>query len=58
LAAYNAGEKAVSKWEQISPQAPSEVFVENITYMETRQYVKLVVRNYAIYKRLYRKTAQ
>lgn len=55
LAAYNAGEKAVSRWDRILPQASSEVFVENIGYAETRQYVKLVLRNYARYKQLYGK---
>jgi soluble lytic murein transglycosylase len=53
LAAYNAGEKAVAKWETDFPNAPPEVFAENITYSETRLYVKLVLRNYAIYKRIY-----
>ena len=53
LAAYNAGEDAVRKWEQRSGAADSEEFVENISYRETRRYVKLVLGNVRRYRRLY-----
>ncbi len=53
IAAYNAGEAAVDRWEQRMETDDIEEFVERIPYRETRQYVKLVMRNHRIYKRLY-----
>jgi soluble lytic murein transglycosylase len=58
-AAYNAGPEAVASWLSRNGTAGMErdVFVESIPYMETRGYVKKVLRNYAEYKRIYGKTA-
>jgi soluble lytic murein transglycosylase len=53
LAAYNAGESAVDRWEKEIATEDMEEFVERIPYFETRQYVKLVLRNHRVYKRLY-----
>jgi peptidoglycan lytic transglycosylase len=53
LAAYNAGEAAVDRWEKEIVADDIEEFVERIPYVETRGYVKLVLRNHRIYKRLY-----
>ncbi len=53
LAAYNAGEAAVDRWEKEVITDDVEEFVERIPYVETRGYVKLVMRNHRIYKRLY-----
>jgi soluble lytic murein transglycosylase len=53
LAAYNAGEAAVDRWEREIVTDDIEEFVERIPYVETRGYVKLVLRNHLIYKRLY-----
>jgi soluble lytic murein transglycosylase len=53
LAAYNAGEAAVDRWEREIVTEDIEEFVERIPYVETRGYVKLVLRNHRIYKRLY-----
>ncbi len=53
LAAYNGGEDAVAKWERRAPGAPTDEFVETISYRETRQYVKQVLGNYRRYRRLY-----
>ena len=53
IAAYNAGEAAVDRWEKDIVTEDSEEFVERIPYLETRQYVKLVLRNHRIYKTLY-----
>jgi len=55
IAAYNAGEAAVDRWNQTIVTDDIEEFVEQIPYRETRQYVKLVMRNHRIYKRLYDK---
>lgn len=53
IAAYNAGEAAVDRWNQAIVTEDIEEFVERIPYSETRQYVKLVMRNHRMYKRLY-----
>jgi soluble lytic murein transglycosylase len=53
IAAYNAGEAAVDRWEKEILTDDAEEFVERIPYLETRGYVKLVMRNHRIYKRLY-----
>jgi len=53
LAGYNAGEHRVDKWmTQYSTADPAE-FVENIPFTETRGYVQAVLRNAAIYRKLY-----
>jgi soluble lytic murein transglycosylase len=53
IAAYNAGESAVDRWEKEIDTDDIEEFVERIPYSETRGYVKLVMRNHRIYKSLY-----
>jgi soluble lytic murein transglycosylase len=53
IAAYNAGESAVDRWEKELLTDDMEEFVERIPYLETRGYVKLVMRNHRVYKRLY-----
>ena len=42
LAAYNAGPGAVRRWKKRG-EVPVEVFVEEIPYEETRNYVKKVL---------------
>lgn len=51
-ASYNAGVKRVGKWWKARGNAPSDVFTELIPINETRNYVKLVLRNYYAYKLL------
>jgi soluble lytic murein transglycosylase len=58
VAAYNAGEAAVDRWEREIITDDIEEFVERIPYIETRGYVKLVLRNYRIYKKLYEAAKQ
>lgn len=53
LAAYNAGEVVVDRWEKEIATDDIEEFVERIPYVETRGYVKLVMRNHRVYRRLY-----
>jgi soluble lytic murein transglycosylase-like protein/TolA-binding protein len=53
VAAYNAGENAVSKWIAQSP-GPDDEWVENIAYKETRDYVKKVIGGRREYLLLYR----
>jgi soluble lytic murein transglycosylase len=57
LAAYNAGEDAVAKWERRYAGRDSDEFVELISYRETRDYVKAVLSNYRRYQRLYAASA-
>jgi len=53
LAAYNAGESRVDRWARKPGAADTEVFVERIPYVETRDYVRIVLRNATWYRRLY-----
>ncbi|MBZ0254224.1 MAG: transglycosylase SLT domain-containing protein, partial [Candidatus Methylomirabilis sp.] len=54
LAAYNAGERALAKWIARSGHLPDDEFVENISYAETNNYVKLVMRNRYNYESVYK----
>jgi len=53
LAAYNAGESRVEKWSSKAGAADPEVFTERIPFVETRDYVRTVLRNRAYYQALY-----
>jgi soluble lytic murein transglycosylase len=57
LAAYNAGEDAVSKWEGRYGQREDDEFVELISFRETKRYVKGVLENYQVYRTLYAPSA-
>ena len=53
-AAYNAGPEAVAAWTGRNGAArDAATFVETIPYVETRGYVKKVLRNHAEYRRIY-----
>ncbi len=52
LAAYNAGPLKVKEWKKRYPTENINLFVEMIPYSETREYVRLVNRNYRIYQTL------
>ena len=54
LAAYNAGESRVTRWRRKGGAADDpELFTERIPYAETRDYVRIVERNRALYRGLY-----
>jgi soluble lytic murein transglycosylase len=53
LAAYNAGEDAVTKWEKRYGPTPDDEFTELISFRETRDYVKLVLRTCRSTRQLY-----
>jgi len=53
LAAYNAGEDRVIAWRAERKYAETAEFVESIPFSETRDYVQIVIRNAAIFRRLY-----
>lgn len=53
LAAYNAGESRVEKWSTKAGANDPEVFTERIPFVETRDYVRIILRNRAYYQALY-----
>ena len=53
IAAYNAGEEPVGRWLARTPIDDHDLFVESISYAETRLYVKIVTRNRFEYRRIY-----
>lgn len=54
LAAYNAGGSRVDRWsKKPSAAADVELFAEQIPFVETRDYVRIVQRNAEMYRALY-----
>ncbi|MEJ7813232.1 MAG: lytic transglycosylase domain-containing protein, partial [Gemmatimonadaceae bacterium] len=53
LAAYNAGQSRVARWARKRGADDPEVFVERIPFAETRDYVRIVLRNAELYRALY-----
>lgn len=53
LAGYNAGPHRVRSWTGRDYTIPAEQFIEEVPFTETRNYVKLVMRNEMLYKQLY-----
>ncbi len=53
LAGYNAGPHRVKRWTGMDMSIDPEVFIEDIPFDETQSYVKLVLRNQMLYRRLY-----
>ena len=52
LSAYNAGLDAAKRWAKRLTKQDVDEFIERIPYKETRNYVKLVYRNYRVYSYL------
>jgi soluble lytic murein transglycosylase len=53
LAAYNAGAHRVARWRTRTGVEDPELFAERIPYVETRDYVRIIQRNQALYRALY-----
>lgn len=53
LAGYNAGEHRVDRWMTRFSISDAAEFVESIPFTETRTYVQAVLRNAAVYRKLY-----
>lgn len=53
LASYNAGKSRVDRWITWGDYREPSEFVESIPFTETRDYVQAVLRNAAMYRRLY-----
>lgn len=56
-ASYNAGPHRVESWLASFGKLEMDEFIEHIPFIETRNYVKKVVRDYGIYESLYAKEA-
>lgn len=54
LTAYNAGIGNVKKWIEQGIIKPDGSDIENIPFKETNNYVRKIVRDYKIYKELYK----
>lgn len=52
VASYNASGQAVKRWYDERFDGDFIEFIEMIPYAETRKYVKLVLRNFFIYKKM------
>lgn len=55
LTNYNAGPKPTRRWQAASGNLPWDIRAEEISYRETRDYVKRVMGNYWIYQEIYDK---
>lgn len=53
LGNYNAGPKPTKRWQTAGEGRPWDVRAEEISYWETRDYVKRVMGNYWIYQEIY-----
>lgn len=53
VAAYNAGEDRVVAWTAGQDYREPAEFVDSIPFTQTREYVEIVLRNAALYRRLY-----
>jgi soluble lytic murein transglycosylase len=54
LAGYNAGPTRATRWREQWTGVPTDEFIERIPLDETRNYVKLILRNLMMYERLYK----
>lgn len=53
LASYNAGERAVRRWQTERPGLEAEEFIDDIPYPETQGYVKKILGTADDYRRVY-----
>jgi len=51
-AAYNAGVSRVNQWTQRFGHFPLDLFTEFVPVRETRDYIKYVMRNLWVYKKI------
>lgn len=54
LAAYNGGSGNVRKWLENDEYCEDGIYLKKIPFKETRDYVEKVLKNYKVYKILYR----
>ena len=53
LANYNAGPKPTKRWKETIGDKVHDIFVEEISYWETRNYLKKVMGNFYTYKEIW-----
>lgn len=53
LSAYNAGPTRANRWKALPEVQDPELFMERIPFNETREYVRHVRLNHALYRELY-----
>ena len=53
FSAYNAGPLRINEWSSFPEYRDEELFTERIPFRETRDYVKILTRNIALYRALY-----
>jgi soluble lytic murein transglycosylase len=53
LAAYNAGESRVVRWQRERPGLPQDEFIDDIPFPETQNYVRRILGTAEDYRRLY-----
>lgn len=53
VASYDAGTTPVDRWLARTPGADPDLFIEDVAYVETRGYVRSVLRNWEVYRALY-----
>jgi soluble lytic murein transglycosylase len=53
LAAYNAGSSRAKRWLEKAGTEDPEIFVERIPFRETRDYVRIILRNRELYRSMY-----
>jgi soluble lytic murein transglycosylase len=53
LAAYNAGASRVRRWSRRLGASDPDLFIERIPFVETRDYVRIVLRNVELYRPLH-----
>jgi tetratricopeptide (TPR) repeat protein len=58
LSSYNASPRATERWIKNIASDDMLTFIERVPYKETKDYIKLVLRNYFYYKRWYHAPGQ
>ena len=55
LAAYNAGDSRVIRWQREKPGMPQDEFIDDIPFPETQNYVKRILGTAEDYRYVYGK---
>jgi soluble lytic murein transglycosylase len=50
LAAYNAGPGRVARWQPRAEPKPADIWVANVTFAETRDYIERILAYTAVYE--------
>jgi soluble lytic murein transglycosylase len=58
LAAYNAGDSRVARWQREKPGLPQDEFIDDIPFPETQNYVKRILGTAEDYRFLYGRSVE